>query len=586
MSEIRGFNSFEQYVPVPMCVIGESGKVLQVNKLISDVFTYDGIEGADIFVLTGIRYESLCEAAVKGEKLQLSRNNKIFDMLLMNLDDTYGEKKLCIYFIDVTRLVDIEKKYEEEKACIAIVNIDNYDEINSATVAEKQMSMATTIDKIIRQWAANIEASVIKQNSYCYNIIFSMAKCKQQMETRFPILDKMRETESCVEFPITLSIGVGINGATLEENADLAQQALDLAKGRGGDQAVVRDGNEIYYFGGKAQTVEKGNKGKSRVIGYALKRLIESSTKVFIMGHKNPDMDAFGSAMGISRLSQPLNKETYIVLENYGEALDLLYQEAKRSEDHNIITRKKALELIDRKSLVIIVDTHKPSIVECPELLEQHAKTVVIDHHRKSEDSVENPALIYMEPYASSTAELVTEILQYTMEKKEITKLEAEGLLAGIFVDTNHFSVKAGVRTFEAAAWLRRAGADLYNVKRLFQVDKNIFMSKASGVYNAEFTEHGAAFSRCTSVDQDTQMICSQIADELLTIRGIKMSFVVGINHRGRTVISARSVGEVNVQVIMEEFDGGGHLNAAGAQTDIPPEEVIKRIKEIVGEEQ
>lgn len=572
---------FERYIPVPACTVDEEGKISEVNCHIGNVFVYDGIEGADVFTLTGVKYETFQEAAEKGEKIKLSRNDRVFDMAPVMTEDG-----LYIYFMDVTGFTELEETYEREKICMAVVNIDNYDEINLGTAAEKQMSMATTIDGIIRQWAAAMTASVIKQNSACYNIVMSMEMCRQQMDERFPILDRIREIESSVEFPITLSIGVGINGATPEENFELAQQALDLAKGRGGDQAVVRDGEEIYYFGGKAQTVEKANKGKSRVIGYALKRLIESSSRVFIMGHKNPDMDAFGSAMGISRMAMPLNRETYIVLENYGEALDLLYREAKASENYNLIGRKKAIELINDKALVIVVDTHKPSIVECPELLESKAKTVVIDHHRKSEEALENPTLIYMEPYASSTAELVTEILQYTIERKELTKLEAEGLLAGIFVDTNNFSVKAGVRTFEAAAWLRRAGADLYNVKRLFQVEKKICMSKAYGIYNAEFTEDGAAFSKCITEDQDTQMICSQIADELITIRGIRMSFVVGKDHNGRTVVSARSVGEVNVQVIMEAFGGGGHLNAAGTQTDEPPQEVIEKIKEMVREEQ
>lgn len=568
---------------MPMCVVSDEGKILATNSRMSEVFSYEGIEGADIFVLTGIKYETMLDATKSGEKLYLERNNKDFELLLKEGKDDKHSREIYIFFVDITALNETKQKYENEKMCLGIVNIDNYDELNSGTAAEKQMAMVTKIDAIIRQWAAGMQAAVIRQNSFCYNLVFNVENCRQQMEAKFPILDEIREIESTVEFPITLSIGVGMQGKSPEENTELAQQALDLAKGRGGDQAVVRDVEDIYYFGGKAQTVEKANKGKSRVIGYGLKKLIEEASKVFIMGHKNPDMDAFGSAMGISRLAQPLKKETYIVVNAFGEALDLLYNEAKKSEEYNIINNKKALGLVDKNSLVIVVDTHKPSMIECPEILDKKPKVVVIDHHRKSEDGFENPALIYLEPYASSTSELVTEILQYMIERKQVKKLEAEGLLAGIFVDTNHFSVKAGVRTFEAAAWLRRAGADLYNVKRLFQVEKKIFMSKAAAINSAEFTGD-VAFAVCEGKDEDAQMICSQIADELLMIRGIKMSFAIGVDDKDKTVISARSVGEVNVQVIMERFNGGGHLNTAGAQTDMKPKEVVEKIKKFIGD--
>lgn len=581
MNEVNEIKQFEQFVPLPMCIVDSEGKVVKANSLIGDVFLYDEITGADIFALTGVKYETLKESIDGENKVRIKRNDRIFN-LVVTLEESEGN--MFVYFIDITDLENIKEKYEEEKTCISLINIDNYDELNSSTAVESHMTIASEIDKQIRSWAAQMEGSVTRQRENSYGVVFSKKRCEQQIEQKFPILDNIRELESGADFPVTLSIGVGINGKTPEINAELAQEALDLALGRGGDQAVVKDGDDIYYFGGRTQTVEKNNKGKSRVIGHALKRLISASSKVFIMGHKNPDMDAFGAAMGISRVSLPINKETYIVLENYGEALDLLFNEAKASENYNIITRKKALELVDEKSLVIVVDTHKPSITECPELLEQKCRRVVIDHHRKDEEFVEAPTLVYMEPYASSTSELVAEILQYTVEKKDITKLEAEGLLAGIFVDTNHFSVKAGVRTFEAAAWLRRIGADLSNVKRLFQVDKTLFMDRVNGIVNAEFAEDGIAYAMCEGGHQNAQMVCSLVADELLTIRGMQMVFAMGVNHKGKTIISARSIGEHNVQIIMEKFNGGGHLNAAGAQTEMSPEDVVTKLKEIVEE--
>ena len=584
MNEVNEALQFEEFVPVPMCVVDSEGKVLSANSLIGDVFLYDEIAGSDIFALTGIKYETLKNSVDNETDIHLNRNDRVFN-LVATMVDSYDNSIMYIYFMDITKLLEAEEKYEDEKTCIGIINIDNYDELSSSTSIEDHMKLASDIDGTIRKWASSLSGSVIKKKENTYIIIISKIKCTQQMELKFPILDTVRAIETTADFPVTLSIGIGINGQTNESNDELAQQALDLALGRGGDQAVVKDGDDIYYFGGKAQTVEKNNKGKSRVIGHALKRLIQASSKVFIMGHKNPDMDAFGAAMGINRLAVQLNKEPFIILEKYGEALDLLYKEAKASENYNIITKQKALDTIDEKSLIIVVDTHKPSITECPEILEFPCKRVVIDHHRKGAEFVENPTLVYTEPYASSTSELVTEILQYTIEKRDITKLEAEGLLAGIFVDTNHFSVKTGVRTFEAAAWLRRVGADLSNVKGLFQVDRELFMSRAKGVSNAVFEDDGVAFAICEGKTPNLQMICSLVADELLTIRGMCMVFALGVTDKGKTIISARSIGEVNVQTIMEKFNGGGHLNAAGAQIEMAPNEVIAKIKEIVEED-
>ena len=586
--ETKCEGSFIDLIPVPLCTVDKEGKVVRANPAIGDVFIYDQIEGSDIFAITGVKYEKLVENASTGMKINIVRNDRVFSLspkLTTEQWDGEENETLLVYFLDVTEYTRLREKYQNEKPCIGIINIDNYDELYSSTSENAQMTMLSKIDKTIRDWGSSLHASVVKQKESMYCLVVSYERCMAQMENKFQILDQVREIKSEADFPITLSMGFGLNGKTLDENAEFAQQALDLALGRGGDQAVVKDGDTLAYFGGRTQTVEKGNKGKSRVIGHALRRLVQNSSKVFIMGHKNPDMDAFGAAMGIHRVVKPINKETYIILEHYGEALDLLYDAAVKSEDYNIITKAKALDLVDGDSLVIVVDTHKPSITECPEILKQNVKKVVIDHHRKGEEFIEGATLVYMEPYASSTSELVTEIIQYTMEKKDISKLEAEGLLAGIFVDTNHFSVQTGVRTFEAAAWLRRAGADLASVKKFFQVGKDLFTRRAKGVSDAVFDENGNVFSICEGGSENAQMICSLVADELLQVRGTRRSFAVSKNDRGKTIISARSVGDINVQVIMERFNGGGHLNVAGAQVDMEPVEVIEEIKEILEEE-
>ncbi len=361
-----------------------------------------------------------------------------------------------------------------------------------------------------------------------------------------------------------------------------ADIALDLALGRGGDQAVVKRNIKIEYYGGKLQTVEKSNKGKSRIVGHALKQLIEQSKKIFIMGHDNPDMDSFGSALGISRLCNLSEKEPYIVIDEYNEALQTIFKQAKESDNYKFISSEKAVSLAEADSLVIVVDTHRPSLVECPKLLEICEKVVVIDHHRKVEEFIENPVLAYMESYASSASELVAEILQYMSKKKSLAKLEAEALLAGMTVDTNGFAIKTGVRTFEAAAWLRRQGADPTEVKRFFQEDNANIRLRAQAVAETQVFEGGVAITTCPQVRTDAQLICAQVADQLLTIKGVKASFVVGRNIEERTVISARSLGDVNVQLVMEKFGGGGHLTTAAAQVSEPIRQTVDKIMKIM----
>lgn len=574
-------------IPLPMCTVNKEGKVEEANQLIGDVFLYDGIIGVDIFQLTGIKYDVLEKAAVESRQLTLSRNDKNFNLAVKKLADRFSKDKflLCIYFMDNTRFIEIEKRYDDEKACMALVNIDNFDELTSNTGEANQLGVISEIDKKIRSWAATGQASVTRYKDHMYFLVFEKKFCRQQEKEKFPILDQVREIETDADFPITLSIGIGVKGESPKENDNYADQALDLALGRGGDQVVVKDGDRISYYGGKAQAVEKSNKGKSKIIGHALKRLIETSSKIFIMGHINPDMDAFGAALGVYRLSEPINKDTYIVIDNFNEALVNLYTEIKEEGEHNLINNKKALSLVDENSLVIVVDTHRPGRTECPELLNLAKKTVVIDHHRKGEDFLVHPTLTYAEPYASSTAELVTEILQYTIDRKEVSRLEAEALMAGIFVDTNRFSVKTGVRTLEAAAWLRRAGADPAAVKRFFQVDKESLIRRSKSVSEAYFDDRGIAYAICEGENVNAQIINSQVADQLLTARGIDYSFVAGKNQKGKTVVSARSIGEKNVQAIMEKFGGGGHLNTAGAQMDMEPEEAIEEIKDMLEED-
>lgn len=570
------------YSPVPLCILNPQGKVSRASSKIDEVFIYDGIGGADIFALTGKKYTDIVQATKDNQSLMISRNDKSFKMLTSFIGE--GElASIAVYFFDVTNYETLKLLHNQERCCMAMVNVDNFDELTSTNEEGVQMQISTKIDKVIRAWGAKMNASVTRCKEHLYFMIFEYKHYEKLVETKFSILDEIRTIETQSDFPVTLSIGIGIAGKNPAETEQYAADALDIALGRGGDQAVVKNVRRLEYYGGKMQTVEKRNKGKSRVIAHALRQLMDQSSRILIMGHKNPDMDCFGASIGIYRIATSINKEAHIIINSYNEALSAIYQDARESEQYSFINSEKAVSLCDENTLVIVLDTHRPSLVECVELLSSE-KIVVIDHHRKSEEAIPHMILSYMEPYASSTSELVTEIVQYSNEKKTLSKMDAEALLAGITVDTNRFAVKTGVRTFEAASWLRRCGADTVAVKRYFQSDLESFKIRAKCIANAQFLEDGIAMSVCQGENPNAQIVNSQVADELLTVQGIRATFVAGQNEHGETVVSARSLGDVNVQLIMEKLGGGGHLNTAGAQVETSPEETLELLKEILKE--
>ena len=404
------------------------------------------------------------------------------------------------------------------------------------------------------------------------------------IKENFSVLDEVRKLETQIDFPASVSIGIGMSDKSLIESTELAEAALELALGRGGDQAVVKTDDGTRYYGGTLQSLEKNNRSKPRVIAHAMKALIDDADKVFIMGHKWPDMDAFGSAIGASAICSYLGKDSYIVMDKHNEALDTIYNKVADTENYNIIKAEKALRMVTDLSLLIIVDTNRPMLVECPELAEVCKTRIVIDHHRLAEDSYQNSAVAYIESYASSASELMAELMQHFSQKRFINKLEAEAMLAGIMVDSNNFSGRTGVRTFEAASWLKRGGADTTEVKLFFQVRQEDFLSKANAIAGAEFAPDKTAYAVTEGTTNNTQIINAQVADELMTVKGTKAAFVLGRNERGQTIVSARSFGDINVQTIMEKLGGGGHFTAAAVQTNDPLAEVLVRIKKLVKE--
>ena len=576
---------------IPMCIVNGGGKIVEANENIEDVFIYGDVEDADFFALTGVRTKeikaALSEGAEEAEFI-IERNEKKFKVIAENISEEdlkalELEEGYIVYFHDVTGFEDLKAKYEGERICVCRLNLDNYDQFTDAVEPETGMAVTTEVNTMVHKWVQDIEGSIDKIKENQYVIYFQKRFLDGLVASKFDILDQVRALETSVDFPMSLSIGIGAGGETLEETADFADGALDLALGRGGDQAVVKNENRIQYYGGKTQSVEKSNKGKSRVVGHALKKLMENSSDVYIMGHKHADMDAFGSALGIYRMCIACKVEAHIVIDEIPDSIKEFFKVVKDAENYHIISTKEAKKKISKDSLVVVLDTHRPSYIEEPELLGATEHVVVIDHHRKAEENIENPTLSYIESYASSTAELVTEILQYILNRKVLIRLEAEALLAGMTVDTNRFAVKTGVRTFEAAAWLRRSGADTTEVKRFFQMDQDTFILKAKAIASAVFYPNGIATSICEGEHPDAQVINAQVADELLNIKGVKASFVAGRNGRGVTCVSGRSLGDVNVQVIMEELGGGGHLNVAGAQSELSPEEIVEEILKITG---
>ena len=573
----------EQYImslPFPACTVDTDGIVRAANPLIKNVFVYEDITGYNFFTLTGIRREQLMDA--NHEERIIERNDKMFK--LWTNEGASADEDIVVFFDEATARESFRIKLESERAAIAYINIDNYDELIASAPEDYRRVIPAQIDVLVRKWGDSFESPVISTGDDRYVMYTTQGRLNTMIEENFSVLDEVRNIESQIDFPASISIGVGISNISLIESTELAEAALELALGRGGDQAVVKTDDGTKYYGGTLQSFEKNNRSKPRVIAHAIKALMNDADKVFIMGHKWPDMDSFGAAVGASAICNFLGKDSYIVLDKHNDALDVVYDHVADTEDYNIIKSERALRMITDRSLLIIVDTNRPMLVESPELAEAAKTRVIIDHHRLTADSYQNSAVAYVESYASSASELIAELMQHFSQKRFINKLEAEAMLAGIMVDSNSFSVRTGVRTFDAASWLKRGGADTTEVKRFFQVKREDFTAKANAIAGAEFSEDGIAYAITEGNADNMQIINAQVADELLTTKGTKASFALGRNMLGQTVVSARSLGDINVQFVMEKLGGGGHFTSAAAQTNDPLAEVLARIKKLVKE--
>ncbi|BFH71665.1 MAG: DHH family phosphoesterase [Paenibacillus dendritiformis] len=502
---------------------------------------------------------------------------------IIHADIVPGER--VAYFTDISDIWTLRKRYEEERIAVGTVIMDNLEESTQGMDDQQRTGLIARVAGQITEWAAENGILIRRLSSERYFLVMDVQTLKALEQTRFAILDEVREVLFGNKLPVTLSMGIAAGAESIAELGRMAQSSLDIALGRGGDQVAVRMGQRLSFYGGKTNAVEKRTRVRARVIAHALRDFIQQSDAVFIMGHKVPDTDAIGSAIGVLHACRMLEVEAFIVLEDSNPSIDRMVDQLRRDEIlwSRFITRGEAVEMITEASLVVVVDTHKASLVEEPKLLRSD-RIVVIDHHRRGEEFINDAVLVYLEPYASSTAELVTELLQYIHNRINLSMLEATALLAGITVDTKHFTLRTGSRTFDAASFLRRQGADPLLVQRILKQDLEEYIEKAEIIRRAEMLYGHIAVAVTEPGRKYSQLLIAQVADTLLNMTDVLASFVISERPDGLIGISARSLGQMNVQVVMERLGGGGHLTNAAVQLACPLEEAEAKLRRVLEE--
>lgn len=508
---------------------------------------------------------------------------EVTDSLNLSMD-----RVIAFMLFDETRLVALRQKNIDQELVVAQVSIDNYEETIDSVEAVRRALLVALIDRKVNKYFQSSDAIVRKNDRDKYIVLFQRKYLAKMEEDRFSILEEIKNTKAGNDNEITLSIGIGLGGRSYTQNAEYARAAMDLALGRGGSQAAIKSGDETRYYGSRGREIERNTRVKARVKAQALREIVTSRDTILVMGHKITDIDAFGAAVGVYVAARELGKEARIVVDTVTSSLRplvSLFTGDRGYPEHMIISPEEALQIVDKHTLVVVVDTNRPNYTVAPDLLNRTRHIVVFDHHRQGEEVVQNPVLSYIEPYASSACEMIAEVLQYFSEKVQLRPTEADCIYAGILIDTDNFAAKVGVRTFEAAAYLRRNGADVIRVRKMLREDMATYKARAQVVRDAEVYHDHYAVAICETTDVESPTIVgAQAANELLNIVGIKASFVI-TDYRGKVYISARSIDEVDVQKLMEQLGGGGHLNIAGAQipgADI--DEVKQKLIELIDE--
>lgn len=566
-------------LPLGIILINEEETIEWANPYVAEKFDLDSPIGTDLFSIS--------------EKFHLvvkQKDNQPIEIVIGDraYQASYRHEEKLIYLFDVTEKLAIEKLYHADRTVLGIILVDNYDDMAQGMDDQTRSQLNSLVTSLITKWGNENGVYIKRISSDRFLVVCNESSLSKIEKARFSILDDIREATAEQSIALTLSIGVGAGSTSLIELGELAQSSLDLVLGRGGDQVAIKqvDG-KVKFYGGKTNPAEKRTRVRARVISHALRDLIQDSDKIFIMGHKQPDMDAIGAAIGVRKMARMNNKDGYVIL-NFNDldgSVTRLMKEIEQDEElyDQFITPDQAITMLTDKSLVVIVDTHKPSMVIDERILEHTDKVVVLDHHRRGEEFIKTPMLVYMEPYASSTAELVTELLEFQPKHEKLTMLEATALLAGIIVDTKSFTLRTGARTFDAASYLRANRADTVLVQRLLKENINTYLERAKLIETVELLDGGIAIAKGKEDVEYGSVLIAQTADILLGMQDVTASFVVAPRIDGKVGISARSIGELNVQVVMEELGGGGHLTNAACQLENKSiEEAVQQLKIIL----
>lgn len=592
----RLLNDFE----IPYVLMDATGKLLWMNTAFSELtgkekFYHKSITAVfpeitkeliakkdeqDVGVTFGDRF---LRASVKKVYFnEVLQNNNVIDV------ENKGQYLVVAYIHDETELKRYIQENEDMQLVSGLIYIDNYDEVIDAVEDVKRSLLIALVDRKVTKYFSNVDAVVKKIEKDKYFIILKKKYLAQLNEDKYSILEDVKTVKSGNETAITLSIGLGSGCKEYIGNYEYARTAIDLALGRGGDQVVHKTKENVYYYGGNSRQVDKNTRVKARVKALALKEIMMSRDKFYVMGHSISDVDAFGAAIGIYCAGRHLGKKVQIVIDEVTTSLRPvkdLFVPANGYPEDMFVTSAQAIETFDYNTSVIVVDTNKPGFTECPSLLTRAKTVVVFDHHRQSTDVIKNAVLSYIEPYASSTCEMIAEVLQYFDQDVKLLPNEVDSIYAGILIDTNNFMTKTGVRTFEAAAYLRRCGADVTRVRKLLRNDMNAYKARAEAIRHAEVYKGCYAISVCPATNIESPTVaCAQAANELLNIIGIRASFVL-TEYNEKIYISSRSIDEINVQRVMEHLGGGGHISTAGAQlTNCTIEEAVATIKDTLDE--
>lgn len=565
-------------LPFGLILYNEDKEVEWHNGFISKIMERTSAVGTPLAEL----FPGIQQAKEKDKTLgrwETTLNGRVYELM-------FRPTERMLFVNDVTEHWTLAKKYEDEKLAIGIVMMDNLEEVAQGMDEQQRALMLSKVTGEINEWAQKYGLFLRRLSSDRYMVIANQAALKLLEQSRFELLDEVREITMNLKLPMTLSIGFASGTDNIAELGQLAQGSLDIALGRGGDQAVVKFGQRQSFYGGKSNAVEKRTRVRARVIAHALRDLMKESDHIIIMGHRMPDMDSIGAAIGVLKAAQQIGKEAFIVLEGVNPAIQKMMHMIKEDDKliRRFITPEQASQLTGKRSLAVVVDTHRASMVAEPRLLQQTDRIVIIDHHRRSEEFIEDAVLVYMEPYASSTCELVTELLQYVHERITLDVREATALLAGITVDTKSFAMRTGSRTFEAASFLRRNGADPALIQKMLKEDLEEYIKKAEIIRGAEVFLDYIAIAVADPGKPVPQLLIAQSADTLLNMTGIKASFVIAQRPDGTIGVSARSLGQMNVQVVMERLGGGGHLTNAACQLQGTVQEVAAKLKQVLND--